>query len=366
MQRAGKKIAEGHFGAVYTFDGFQNDLIKYFQKHMNITIDRISFQRCYYFANTCGSQKYDYDNELNYQDLVYKIILNEKEETNEIESINTILKKLNVNIYASNNSNSSDIHFDILERRRKGNINFIKDNTIFALVQRSDGQLDIMTHIKMLCHAGKSKYEIKLIPYAKCLGTIDDKRLRLSFVDIIQLVHRVTMMLYNLNNESLHHFDIKPGNILYYDNNGLVDFKLADYGLVSEEYRTSDISITCPVVISNKNNYFNIINQLYTERNLPNIGINFHELYDDYRNIQNKEIKYEKMDIYSLGITLLMIYPNVVNKNDSIRNDFVDMINKFILYDQSDDQNVLQPKNSVNSIDGLLNYKIKLQNKYNI
>ena len=185
------------------------------------------------------------------------------------------------------------------------------------------------------------------------------------------------------------HRDIKPNNILYNDDNNklsLIDFgmciPLQDVYTNKEEWWVeSEYFISPPeyCLIEKKNKYKNldiIYNNFYKDYEFY---IKKRKEYDDFFNLYNninsiedipekiKKIAY-KGDIYSLGITLLLIYQNnikITHYNKKLINDKIfNLINNMIITNPFDRYNLSDVINDLFELEKLYISEIEL-NKYN-
>lgn len=291
MQKGGDFIAKGSFGGVYSFNNFILDLLDVLRKMgVSVTEDQLQFQICFsnspcgetiYAKETFDTYYYKY-----YTPFVYKVIFDPTERYAEFESLQRVIEVLKLNLKA------------------QGDVDFVKDCTILALVEYEP--LAIMTEIVISSHAHDKL--VSLIPYARCDGNLGDAE-NITFREILNIVGNVHRFLNRI--EDLHHFDIKPANILYKvkADGGTRNFVLGDYGSISKKRKISTPLTTCPFGPNG-----NIIpRDKYLEYTAEfGNSILFTSLYTGYeKKYSNKNWSehgfYTKMDIYSLGITLYML-----------------------------------------------------------
>lgn len=207
--------------------------------------------------------------------------------------------------------------------------------------------------------------------------------------DFIKAFIILCKSLQTLHELDFVHRDIKPNNILYNDDNNklsLIDFgmciPLQDVYTNKEEWWVeSEYFISPPeyCLIEKKNKYKNldiIYNNFYKDYEFY---IKKRKEYDDFFNLYNninsiedipekiKKIAY-KGDIYSLGITLLLIYQNnikITHYNKKLINDKIfNLINNMIITNPFDRYNLSDVINDLFELEKLYISEIEL-NKYN-
>lgn len=304
MQKGGLKISSGSFGEVYTFEPFVKEIIVLVKTLFGQDLNAADlYFRKYFSDGSSGEQttlnRFD---DFNYRRLVYKVIFEPKKRDAELQSLQR------VNNAVLNSSLDTQQYVD-----------FVKKYTILALGKLSPPKITIGIVIS------DSRGDLfSLIPYARCDGDLSNAE-NITFPEILNIVDSVCRFLYQIN--TLHHFDIKPANILYTQaNNGTRNFILGDYGLVSDTFAWKFTPITsCPWCPSgnviNWDTYQNYT-QIFNDINDINDTGFFAYVYNGYKQKYEERSRsdhefYTKMDIYSLGITLYML----VNENRVVWTD---------------------------------------------
>ena len=323
MQKGGDLIAKGSFGGVYSFNNFIDDLLDVLHEKggRSVTKEQLRFQIC--FSNPpCGETTYIIETFANYYNyythFVYKVIFDSKERDAELESLQRVIAALRLNL-----NNPLDVKF-------------VKDCTILALVEYEPPA--IMTKIVISSPPPHGEL-VSLIPYARCDGNLGDA-VYITFPEIFNIVDNVRRFLYQI--KKLHHFDIKPANILYKAKDGKRNFILGDYGSISNERNISTPLTTCPFgplgsIIRSKEDYLKNTDEFSNRTFFESVYTGYETYYNDGQWSDHEF--YTKMDIYSLGITLYMlvnehrVMPDAVGAVLEIVGEFIDPTRCFSLDD---------------------------------
>jgi hypothetical protein len=302
-QSGGDLLAAGHFGQVWTIDK-TNDFYDLFRSILKYQPNNIKYKRVF---NNKGPgpvhEIFDYPHTY----LVYKTIQSRNDYDNELKASKAVYKI------------------------------FGNDPGEYTILPKCDG--DVLEIIEIY-DEDAPRYKIQAIPYKRCHGTLD----KLTFINmntLIVMLNNIVEFLLQINTKGLHHFDIKPENILYnVTNNGDIHCVLGDYGLIGDRHVMSDYKITCPMFL-NESIYISIFNSLKNLNKLP-LNEKGKEIYDTY-NIQKRLFTNEKADLYSVGATLILIFDRI---DENIKVYVTTLIEHLIYFDD----------NSINTLKDLRYY----------
>jgi serine/threonine protein kinase len=210
------------------------------------------------------------------------------------------------------------------------------------------------------------------IPYLRCNGDVSGER-SLSFIDIKNMLISVGTFLDMLHRRGLYHLDIKPPNIFYKNGKHSQDsqeFFLGDYGSINKKITLFTVSYASPYVFwkacsDEIEEYINTLTQIFVyclnniqpmkDKNMRSMKIkklletcvskkSQRDFFINYIGTKNLA----KSDMYSLGLSLLVIISFSTKLTSKEFNTLFNICKNLILY------NVIDINPTINSAAQLL------------